>query len=94
MSRFKTLHAHRRVQLLLGLLIVTATAQEPPHKADASPALAPAKEDLSLPPAKVGVNPVARDEEIHQRLQRVLEATDWFTAPEVRVAKAHLLKRA
>jgi hypothetical protein len=33
----------------------------------------------------VDVNPVARDEEIRQRLQSVLEATDWFTAPEVRV---------
>ncbi|MDZ7580847.1 MAG: BON domain-containing protein [Deltaproteobacteria bacterium] len=31
------------------------------------------------------VNPVARDEEIRKRLQRVLEATDWFTDPQVRV---------
>jgi YihY family inner membrane protein len=44
-----------------------------------------AKEDLSPAPAKVDVNPVARDEEIRQRLQSVLDATDWFTAPEVRV---------
>lgn len=69
-----------------GLLIVTVTAQEPPLKAGASPAPPPpAKEELSLAPAKVDVNPVARDEEIRQRLQRVLDATDWFTAPEVRV---------
>ena len=67
------------------MLIVTVTAQEPPLKAGASPAPAPAKEDLSLAPAKVDVNPVARDEEIRQRLQSVLDATDWFTAPEVRV---------
>lgn len=66
-----------------GVLLVTVTAQEPPLRAGASPA--PAKEELSLAPAKVDVKPVARDEEIRQRLQSVLEATDWFTAPEVRV---------
>lgn len=68
-----------------GMLIVTVTAQESPPKAGASPAPATAKEELSLAPAKVDVKPVARDEEIRQRLQSVLEATDWFTAPEVRV---------
>lgn len=68
-----------------GVLIVTVTAQEPLRKAGVSPPPAPAKEDLSLAPAKVDVNPVARDEEIRQRLQSVLDATDWFTAPEVRV---------
>lgn len=31
------------------------------------------------------VNPVARDEEIGQRLHGVLAATEWFTAPDVRV---------
>jgi small-conductance mechanosensitive channel len=67
------------------MLILSLTAQETPRKADASPAAAPAKEDLSLAPAKVDVNPVARDEEIRQRLQSVLDATDWFNAPEVRV---------
>jgi small conductance mechanosensitive channel len=78
----------RRVTWLaavFGVLIVTVRAQEPPLKAGASPAPAPAKEDLSLAPAKVDVNPVARDEEIRQRLQSVLDATEWFTAPEVRV---------
>ncbi|MBE0545126.1 MAG: mechanosensitive ion channel [Verrucomicrobia bacterium] len=68
-----------------GVLLVTVTAQEPPLKVGASPAPATAKEELSLAPAKVDVKPVARDEEIRQRLQSVLEATDWFTAPEVRV---------
>ncbi len=68
-----------------GMLIVTVAAQEPPPKADASPAATPANEDLSPAPAKVDVNPVARDEEIRQRLQSVLDATEWFTAPEVRV---------
>ena len=39
----------------------------------------------AVAPAKVDVNPVARDEEIRQRLQRVLEATKWFSAPQVQV---------
>jgi small conductance mechanosensitive channel len=68
-----------------GMMSVTVMAQEPPSKGGGSPAQAPAKEDLSPASAKVDVNPVARDEEIRQRLQSVLDATDWFTAPEVRV---------
>lgn len=68
-----------------GMVIVTLTAQEPSLVTGASPASDPAKEDLSPAPAKVDVKPVARDEEIRQRLQSVLEATDWFTMPEVRV---------
>lgn len=67
------------------LLIVTVPAQDPSLKADAARAAAPAKEDLSLTPAKVDVKPLARDEEIRQRLQSVLDATEWFTAPVVRV---------
>ncbi len=46
---------------------------------------APEKEDLAPAPAKVDVNPVARDEEIRTRLQSVLDATGWFTEPLVRV---------
>jgi hypothetical protein len=71
--------------VVYAVLIATVTAQEPPRRTDASPAAAPPKEDLSMGPAKVDVNPVARDEEIRQRLQSVLDATDWFTEPEVRV---------
>ncbi len=41
------------------------------------------EDQLSLAPARVGVNPVASDEQIQQRLQRVLAATDWFSEPEV-----------
>ncbi len=42
-------------------------------------------EEISQAPAKVGVKHVARDEEIRKRLQSVLDATDWFTDPQVRV---------
>ncbi len=46
---------------------------------------APEKEELSLAPAEVAVQPLAHDEEIRQRLQSVMEATGWFNAPEVKV---------
>ena len=71
--------------VIYGVLIVTLRAQEAPHDSNSSSAVTAAKEDLSLAPEKVNVNPVARDEEIRQRLQSVLDATDWFTAPDVRV---------
>ncbi len=54
----------------------------------AGPQILPASdtEELSLAPAKVAVQPVAHDEEIRQRLQNVMQATGWFSAPEVNVA--------
>ncbi len=63
---------------------MTALAQSSSSPATPQSA-APVTPDLSLAPAKVDVNPVARDEEIRQRLQRVLEATKWFAAPTVQV---------
>ena len=63
-----------------------AMAQEPTGKPAVPQKLtAPGKEDLSPAPAKVDVKPVARDEEIRKRLQSVLDATGWFTDPQVRV---------
>ena len=46
---------------------------------------APNTEELSLGPAKVAVEPLAHDEQIRKRLQSVLEATGWFTDPQVEV---------
>ncbi|MEO7797072.1 MAG: mechanosensitive ion channel family protein [Opitutaceae bacterium] len=43
------------------------------------------KEELSLAPTTVAVQPIAHDEEIRKRLESVLEATGWFNAPEVKV---------
>ncbi len=60
-------------------------AQGPEGKGGAQKPLPPNKEELSPAPAKVDVQPVARDEEIRKRLQTVLEATGWFTDPQVRV---------
>ncbi len=47
--------------------------------------LLPQKEELSLAPTTVAVQPIADDEEIRKRLQSVMEATGWFNAPEVQV---------
>ncbi len=44
-----------------------------------------ARDTLLTAQAEVAVKPAARDDEIRARLQRVLEATGWFTAPKVRV---------
>ncbi len=68
------------------VLPLTVMAQEPVGKAgEVQKMTAPDKQELSLAPAKVDVKPIAHDEEIRKRLQRVLDATDWFTDPQVRV---------
>ena len=61
----------------------SATARAP--GAAVSPTAAATAPDVSLTKTTVQVNPVAHDEEIRRRLQTVLEATKWFTAPRVRV---------
>jgi small-conductance mechanosensitive channel len=38
-----------------------------------------------IAPEKVDVEPVARDEQISQRLQAILDATEWFVKPQVEV---------
>ena len=70
--------------LLCGLVASTIGAQAPGKPPGAQPT-APATQDLSLAPSKVDVRSVTRDEEIRKRLQKVLDATDWFTDPRVRV---------
>ncbi|MHB8763157.1 MAG: mechanosensitive ion channel domain-containing protein [Deferrisomatales bacterium] len=61
-------------------------AQEPAGKAgEPQKPATPTQEELSPAPAKVDVNPAARDEDIRERLQSVLLATDWFIDPQVRV---------
>jgi len=75
---------------LLGLhgccgLAAPIAAQGPDKGKGAQKQPAPNKEELPAAPTKVDVKPVARDEEIGKRLQNVLDATGWFTDPEVRV---------
>jgi small conductance mechanosensitive channel len=59
------------------VLPMTVMALEPVGKAGEAQKL--------TSPAKVDVKPIAHDEEIRKRLERVLDATDWFTDPKVRV---------
>lgn len=78
----------RRVLLLgsaCGMLLSPVGAQETPGKGEGAQVSVPGTAEISLAPAKVDVKPVARDEEIRERLQKVLEATGWFAASEVRV---------
>ncbi|TVQ96951.1 MAG: BON domain-containing protein [Desulfovibrionales bacterium] len=76
------------------LLIFTVPAQGPfgtasePQKPNS-----PAIEEISPAPAKVDVNPVARDEEITRRIQGVLETTNWFSGPQVRVEEGVVFLR-
>ncbi|MBL8896219.1 MAG: mechanosensitive ion channel [Planctomycetes bacterium] len=76
--------------LLLGsacmALTCTGVAQEPSGEAgEPQKPLDSAKAGISPVPVKVDVKPVARDQEIRERIQSVLDATDWFTDPRVRV---------
>lgn len=78
-----------RVVLLgaaLSLTIARIAAQQPVERT-AEPQDQPisATEDFAPTTGKVNINPIARDEEIRKRLQSVLEATGWFTEPQVRV---------
>lgn len=74
------------LSVVFSLQAVPVLAQEPLNKsADPQKLITPAKEELTLAPAKVEVTAVAQDEEIRKRLQRVLDATDWFVEPQVQV---------
>ena len=72
---------------LCGGAVDSVLAQGPDDKGRAPQELiTPTKEEeLSPVAAKVDVTPVAQDEEIRQRLQTVLNVTEWFTDPRVRV---------
>lgn len=81
-----------RTRLLCGCLVVFAFAARAAcaQTADLSPpadepAEAEAADSTDAVPEKVDVRPGAADSEISARLQRILEATDWFAAPQVRV---------
>jgi small conductance mechanosensitive channel len=51
------------------------------------------QEEIALTSSQVGVKPFARDDEIQNRLQSVLVATEWFTAPQVRVEEGVVFLR-
>lgn len=80
----KRLYCAVLLGVVFSLQAVPVLAQEPLNTSvDAQKVISPAKEELTLAPAKVEVTAVAQDEEIRKRLQRVLDATDWFVEPQV-----------
>ena len=78
-----------RSLLFLVLLVVTNFGVHPGWTQDAEEL----EDDVSTPngddelkaPEKVEVDPIADDDQIASRLKRILEATEWFDSPEVRV---------
>jgi small-conductance mechanosensitive channel len=72
--------------IVLGSMTPCAFAQDTKENRAATAASSvPGESELAPAPAKVDIKPLARDEEIVQRLRAVLIATEWFTDPEVRV---------
>ncbi len=75
------------------LLAGLAAAQpiEPPADRLREPALErgkatlPGEEEPPPAPVKVDVQPLASDEQIARRLERILNATPWFYEPDVKV---------
>lgn len=54
---------------------------------------APIANELSPVAARVDVEPVARDEQIRERLERILVATGWFIDPNIRVEEGVVFLR-
>ncbi len=54
---------------------------------------APVANELSPVAARVDVEPVARDEQIRERLERILVATGWFIEPNIRVEEGVVFLR-
>lgn len=72
--------------LLSAAPIAPLFAQGVGKKLDEAPSpIATGKEDPLQAPTKVDVKPIARDDEIGSRLQKVLDATGWFVDAKVRV---------
>lgn len=62
-----------------------AVAAQQVQAADSARTADPGTAALPTAPATVRIDSVASDDEIRRRLQNVLEATQWFTNPRVRV---------
>ncbi len=76
----------RLICLFLGLSTTAAMAQGPVNSGDLPPPqTSSAERDVSPAAAKVDVRPTARDEDIRDRIKKILDATEWFTEPDVRV---------
>lgn len=69
--------------LCCAIFAFTAVAAQPLDTGKDKPVQAP--DGKPEPPGKVEVQPVARDDEIRQRITDILQASGWFNQPEVTV---------
>ncbi len=74
----------RFIAAIAGFVLLPAAAI-PQVATDSGRLGAPQQDEIAVSQSKVEVRPGARDEDIGSRLQRVLEATEWFANPTVRV---------
>jgi small conductance mechanosensitive channel len=82
---YKRPRNHRLWSMVYGLLLIFCLALPAlPVHAQATPTPAPGEGPIEAPD-RVDVQPLARDEQIRERVQNILEATGWFIAPTVEV---------
>ena len=87
----EVMHDLKPLRILLIVLVgvsVAASVQAQPAPSPASPRAqdeAAPEEEAPQAPKAVDVQPVARDEEIRERLLSILQATTWFENPQVEV---------
>jgi small conductance mechanosensitive channel len=79
-------HLAKRLRCLFWLFLLCCLAALPiwPAHAQATPTPVPGEAPSDVPD-RVEIEPQARDEQIRERLQNILEATNWFTDPNVEV---------
>lgn len=77
--------AIRPADAVLAVWLLVAFAGAGPLRAQEPPPAVPSAEAPAAPEA-VQVNPIARDDEIRQRIDDILRSTEWFSAPVVRVS--------
>ncbi len=71
--------------LCCAVLTFTSVAAQQVYGSGDMPVPAKAPDGSPEPPGKVEVQPVAKDDEIRQRIAHILETTNWFNEPTVTV---------
>ena len=77
--------AHPVFSALFGAWLAIGVVGVSPLAAQAPPETG-SEVEAPAAPAAVQVNPIARDDEIRERIDAILRATEWFSAPEIRVS--------
>jgi len=100
MNRISISAAGRQLRTLFALILIfsyvlpAVMAQASLESQDEPAALSsPARDEVSPVADRVDVEPVARDDQIRERLERILIATGWFTDPDVRVEEGVVFLR-